>query len=442
MSWLTRDVRDRPIWMMGLIFMIPAGAMFFTAMFLEFRTGAMTPATSRKPQVIVAIVATILTFAVGCICDAIYLYGGFIRDAGVKFIFAIDRGDTIDWDAYDEENSPTRGDELNSCANELLAKMPKYTDVGLITYSWQPLETFAFSKADDAYKAAFPDLITARGDEGVSYINTLNAAISLSEQDTKKLPTRILLFTGGDEAVYLLDDNGDVHSSISENDNELGYILSSPEARAQIIQQLKDAGCTLYVISPTGQISESLQEVVTETGGISVSIEEAAVTPEFVSIITVDGDMLRSSSRSAKILSLIMLLLEGLGIGICISIMLSTVGQKRFQMILSPLMGALSFVLVKLIGTPDSNPLGLWWLWEGLSFLPLGLIFMKKNIIQKQSFTGGSETAPSQPMDSWGGSFGTGGSSSFGNNFGGTSSSSSFSSGSSWGTGFDNSAKW
>ena len=77
---------------------------------------------------------------------------------------------------------------------------------------------------------------------------------------------------------------------------------------------------------------------------------------------------------------------------ICISLMLSVSGQKRFQMILSPMMAMLSFVMVKFLGTPDSNPVDLWWLWEGLSFLPLGVIFMNGNdtaSMKSRAVTGG-----------------------------------------------------
>ena len=60
---------------MGLIFMVPTAALMLAAMMVEGATSAMTPGTSRKPQIIVAIAATIATFLVGCICDLIYLTG-------------------------------------------------------------------------------------------------------------------------------------------------------------------------------------------------------------------------------------------------------------------------------------------------------------------------------------------------------------------------------
>lgn len=378
MCFLTRGVKDRPLWMMGLIFMVPAGAMFFSAMLLEFKTGVMTPSTSRRPQVIVAVVATLLTFLVGCIFDAIYLYG-FIRNAGVNFVLAVDRGDTVGWAAYDAEGSPTRGEELNACAQRLLAKMPSYTDVGLITFEWEPGNVYPIQKANKAYKEAFPTMIQGGGAYGVSYYNAIDKALAMVEQANNKLPTRIIILTGGNEAVYLLDNNGDVHDEIANQQAYRDHTVAHAASRNALIERLKAAGCTVFVVSPKGEITDGLREIVTATGGLSVSIAEADTVPQFVSIISIDGDMLRANTLPAKVLTGIMLLLEGLVVGFSLSIMLSVSGQKRAQMIISPLMGILCFVMVKLLGTPENNPVNMWWLWEGLSFLPLGVIFMTGN---------------------------------------------------------------
>lgn len=380
MCFLTRDVKDRPIWLMGLIFMVPAGAMFFSAMLLEFKSGVMTPSTSRKPQVIVAVIATVLTFLVGCICDAIYLYG-CIQNAGVNFVIAVDRGDTSAWSAYDAEGSPTRGEALNACALRLVEKMPAYTDVGVLTFEWEPLNVQPVVKATNAFKDALPALLSGGGGSGVSYYTALDRAVALAEAAgvQNQLPTRIILLTGGDEAVYLIDENGDVFDTIANQDHYSVRTIAQADSRAQMIQKLQAASCTLYVISPTGEVDAGLREVAEATGGLCVSVVDAEIVPEFVSIVTVDGDMLRATTVPAKVLTGVMLVLEGLVVGVCLSIMLSVTGQKRAQMIISPVMAVLCFLMVKFIGTPDHNPVGLWWLWEGLSFLPLGVIFMTSN---------------------------------------------------------------
>lgn len=405
MCFLTKNVADRPVWMMGLIFMVPAGAMFFSAMLLEFKTGVMTPSTSRKPQVIVAIVATLLTFLVGCICDAIYLYGG-IRNAGVNFVMAVDRGDTASWAAYDGENSVTRGEALNECAVKLLDKMPSYTDVGMVPFAWEPMNAYPIQKAGKAFKDSVRDGLAVNDDTGASFYNALMKAVEMVRVADNDLPTRILLLTGGDEAVYLVNDDGDVVDTVGAKEAYHAQTLKNDASLQSLINLLKSAECTVYVITPTGNISTELRKLVSETGGLSVSIAEADTVEAFVSIITVDGDMLRATTMPAKILTGVMLVLEGLVVGICISIMLSVSGQKRFQMLLSPLMAVISFVMVKFLGTPDWNPVGMWWLWEGLSFLPLGLIFMNANDVASMA----SRVGPTSEWGNAGGFSGVSGS--------------------------------
>ena len=73
-----------------------------------------------------------------------------------------------------------------------------------------------------------------------------------------------------------------------------------------------------------------------------------------------------------------MLLLEGLSLGVCISLMLSLKGQFRIQYIISPLMGLLAFVLLKFIW--DNNDImTTWWLKEGIAFSLLGIVLMNRN---------------------------------------------------------------
>ena len=50
MAYLTRTVEERPVWMMGLIFMVPTAALMIAVMMVEKATSAMTPSTSRRPQ--------------------------------------------------------------------------------------------------------------------------------------------------------------------------------------------------------------------------------------------------------------------------------------------------------------------------------------------------------------------------------------------------------
>ena len=78
----------------------------------------------------------------------------------------------------------------------------------------------------------------------------------------------------------------------------------------------------------------------------------------------------------------IMLILEGLVIGLGMWLMLSVHGQLRVQMIISPLMGAAGLVLLKYVGF--NAELDYWWIIEGAAFTLLGIVFMTKNRLLNQ----------------------------------------------------------
>ena len=75
MAQLTKDTLNRPFWMIGAIFTVPTLGMFLAALLVERKTSLMTPVTSRKAQYLVALIAVISTFAVGCVCALIYQQG-------------------------------------------------------------------------------------------------------------------------------------------------------------------------------------------------------------------------------------------------------------------------------------------------------------------------------------------------------------------------------
>ena len=89
MVWLSRDMPSRPIWIMGLIFMVPVAAVFAAAILLDGITNAMTPSTSRGDQLKVAAGAIAATFLIGCLCDGIYLYTDMSVDATDDVIFLL-----------------------------------------------------------------------------------------------------------------------------------------------------------------------------------------------------------------------------------------------------------------------------------------------------------------------------------------------------------------
>ena len=395
MCFATRNVKERPLWLMGLIFMVPAGTMFFSAMLLEFSAGVMTPSGSRKPQVIVAVVATALTFLVGCLCDFLYLHGGFLKDAGANFVFAVDWGDAMADPTGNEEE--TCADVMDALALKLLARMPRYADAGLLTFGWETEKQVPILKTTGEGKMAISGALAGRPEdpEGASFVSAAEDALAMAEAAGNGLPVNLLILTSGLEAAWEIDENGQ-YRDLTEDPALKERLLSNKDTCDAQIARCKDAGVKVFVITPDGTASEGLRKLAEESGG-KVIPAAAALEDKDLAALVPDGDMLRAHYPVAKVLTLVMFLLEGLVIGICISIMLSRQGQRRWQMLISPLAGIACFALVKLAGQYPVSPIGgekLWWLWEGLCFLPLGCIFMRRN-------DGAAAETPPAPADPW-----------------------------------------
>ena len=354
LAYLTKDVQDRPVWLMGLILTLPAGAMFLSAILMEFSTGAMTPPVSRPVQIKVAVLTTLAVFVIACVCDAVYLYGGFVGDSSDNLLFLV----------YEDSPGNTSTDQaVMQVLDDLYARSGTKVEAGLFMFDFGhqntddirdtavPLAPFDVSQRDDMRRA----LIDGQQVQPSSY--GIQNAYEMAENCTNGKPTRIIIICD---------------SSISYTDPE----ENTRELWDNELERFNRAGISLYYMG-RGEIDEGIRYLVEHSGG-SISADYSAENVlETLRVFTkADGDMIRSDTHSAIVLSGIMIILEGLAIGIGLMLMLSVHGQKRFQAILSPVMAILAFVLLKIIPKPEGVPQ---WILEGTAFSLLGLVFMMRN---------------------------------------------------------------
>ena len=128
-AYLTRNVNNRNTLLIGLSFMVPMAAMLFSALMVENASNAMTPYYSRKAQAIVALLGTLATFTVGCLCDAIYL-GNLtpvyetvsVTSNACNFVFAMDKSGSMSGNR-DRESIQAINDILDSLPDDVSARM-------------------------------------------------------------------------------------------------------------------------------------------------------------------------------------------------------------------------------------------------------------------------------------------------------------------------------
>ena len=372
MAFLTRRVEERPVWMMGLIFMIPTAALMLAAMMVESATSAMTPGTSRKPQIIVAVAATVITFMVGCICDLIYLEGFRKPPARAQSeyskIIVSDRLVLV----KDRTISMTENGADQRTVEAISAILDRAGE------SWEI--GFTDGKDEIRPQPATPEgkqrLMNAakiKPDQGRLYYRTLlENALKMSAGGERT--TRIILFTDGAHP-WSENGDGDLTEAMISSNTVLWCVAPEDTALDPVLVKL---------IERTGGKTLRPSEVLIATDQLEYPCFEENVKPaEHQEELNLQLDLIRNRDRSAQIITFVMLLLEGLSLGICLSLMLSTAGQFRAQYIISPLMGVLAFVLLKLVWKTDD--LSRWWIAEGICFSLLGVVFMKKNLFSNRT---------------------------------------------------------
>lgn len=365
-AYLTRNVEERPVWMMGLIFMVPTAAMMAATLLVERVTSAMTPVTSRRPQLILAVTATVLTFIVACICDLVYLYGFKkpLPPAGAE---------EVPYETSDRLlilSDPTRSMEENGAGKKaagivssLLDSCRPEWEVGLCTGR----ASVSLSPLTNEQKKKILNETAKTPDQGrLYYQDMISSALDMAERAGAGQGTRILLLTDG------------LHAWSREEETDLAA-------------RCRNAGVTVSLVQLGESPDPSLARLIQETGGKILAPEDAARILEGMQTTRFRGeirpaaveeklklDLLRNREPAAILISCVMLLLEGLSLGVCISLMLSVKGQFRFQFILSPLMGLLAFALLKFIWDNDDIATT-WWIKEAAAFSLLGVVLMKRN---------------------------------------------------------------
>lgn len=349
LSFLTKDVQNRPIWMMGLIFTVPIAGVMFAGFLVDKAGNVMTPPTSRASQLRVTAITLAAVFLLASLCDGIYLYGGFSADAA----------DDIEFLIY--EYGHDGGSSVDTASVHVIRHLKEQTrgraNAGVYLFDWDQQNSgdvhsyVPIGRLDDQQMEKIEQMLLY----GVSQSPTsfgLSKACNEVEQFNSGRRTRIFIMT--------------IHSSVSysNSENELH----------QLIDRLNRAGCSVYLMG-TEATNAKVLELIEKTGGKMITdFSEDSIEDVLVRNAIQDGDILRADTASAILLSGIMMLLIGLAAGFGLMIMLSVQGQKRVQVLLSPLLAILGFVVLRFLKLPLPG-----WLLEGVCLGLISIVIMRTN---------------------------------------------------------------
>lgn len=387
MAWLTRDIPQRGALLLGCTFALPALTVMLTALVLEKMNSAMTPSYSRKGQLGVAAVTVLVCFIIGCFGEVVSGFSmykpveatptptpaptptPYVAPPQYNYILLLDKSSSM-LGSYNAE-----------CVNAVNAFLEDTADdvyVGVVAFSDEIIGSSNPVPMGNRKDADLQDVIGQIPQGLTDFVLPIQEALQMiSDTD---LPadraTRVILVTDG---------SSDIEDETAET----------------FIQLFHDNNASLSCLQITTYTTPAVEEIVKETGGMLLEVQDVdklhetlvlasqseptpsptptlAPTPTPEPIIIKDvlrevSSHSRSESwRSSLWTSAIMLVAEGLAIGVALTLMLSRRGQRRFQPVLSVLMGVAAVLLLIL---PETGT----WLNEAAAFSCFGLVLMKKN---------------------------------------------------------------
>lgn len=387
MAWLTRDIPQRGALLLGCTFALPALTVMLTALVLEKINSAMTPSYSRKGQLGVAAVTVLVCFIIGCFGEVVSGFSmykpveatptptpaptptPYVAPPQYNYILLLDKSSSM-LGSYNAE-----------CVNAVNAFLEDTADdvyVGVVAFSDEIIGSSNPVPMGNRKDADLQDVIGQIPQGLTDFVLPIQEALQMiSDTD---LPadraTRVILVTDG---------SSDIEDETAET----------------FIQLFHDNNASLSCLQITTYTTPAVEEIVKETGGMLLEVQDVdklhetlvlasqseptpSPTPTPVPTPTPEPiivkDVLREVSshsrseswRSSLWTSAIMLVAEGLAIGVALTLMLSRRGQRRFQPVLSVLMGVAAVLLLIM---PETGT----WLNEAAAFSCFGLVLMKKN---------------------------------------------------------------
>ena len=393
-AWLTKDIPSRPFWMLGLCFAAPVAALMLSVFLKEKASSTMTPSTSRKAQLILAGCTVLAAAVVGCFCQVTNekadTFEEVVTGEGWSDVLIIlDKSGSMSWTQetfemlldgmdYMEAREHIRpGDEsmddmATNAVLDLIGQLDEKTQVGMLIYvGWEE---------------------NKRGTEVVSLDRRLLPIEPLTPEHRQQLLNlaRSPLYNNEnfvrafEVACEMIEKRGGEKGSLSILLISDGNDVTEKFRAVTFAGRLNEYGVKVNYLYVTSEPSEEMKRLAEQTGGESIYVSERVqLLDQMQKMVTVPiyttvyKDALRDldESERAKIVTGILLLLLGVLIGISLTVMLSVHGQRRFQVILSPLMAVCAFLILVYGKGWLPEP----WIREGVAFSLLGVVLMRAN---------------------------------------------------------------
>ncbi len=368
-AYLTKGIASRPFWLLGICNAAPVAALMGAVILKERIAPSMTPSTSRKSQTIFAVCSVLTAFIVGCFCqisnvEAKEAHVEMVSEGWSDLLIILDKSGSM--------NLEGRDIAATNAVKKLVSKMNDDAQVAmLIDVGWEENNDYedivplSQRRLDFAPLYEQRDKIIKMADSPMhineNFPRAFDVACEMLEnyKADGKSPTILMISDGADctnefRAVNYAD-------RLNAMNVKVYYLYVDPDFSGEVSALAESTGGSSFYVSNLSELTEKMQEVV------KIPVYE-----------TVYRDALRDIqiSDSARIVTGVLLLMLGVLIGISLTIMLSLQGQRRFQLILSPLMAIFAFLLLAF--GKEFIPKD--WVREGTAFSLLGIVLMRSNV--------------------------------------------------------------
>ncbi|MBE5779812.1 MAG: VWA domain-containing protein [Clostridiales bacterium] len=347
LAYLTRNTfRNVPLF--GIVFAAPAILLMFLVLGIESSFSPMNPRYSRKYQTIIAACIAGIYLISGCLGEFIHEYAG-VSGNKANVIILLDKSGSMTDSPF--LSSSTYDDLCVDALETVLNNVPGTTNVGFIAFdsdilSSISLKPYSQNRLDIKSQMRMPPV------GGTNFEKPLTAALNMIQNTS--LPTKILLITDGE-------------GSLGSDSTKQWFETTCRNKNASIYY--------VYINQP--QPYTELQQLVTKTNGKSVSVNDPTSilgTLQDLNLFVAEDDLFHTNPKPRRdlIINGFVQIIPAIALGIGLFLMLSRQGQKRFQLILSPLMGIAAYIVLNYTNLSPEFA-------EALAqSLPL-LVFMRKN---------------------------------------------------------------
>ena len=395
-AWLVKDVPSRPFWMLGICFAAPVTALLLSAYLKEKVSPSMTPTTSRNAQLALVCCSILIAAVVGCFCQvtnekADTVEQVVVGDGWSDLLIILDKSGSMSIDSTTE--NLTLNDVATEAVVDLVGQMDESARVGLlIDVGWKENNTWGDIIPLNEREIPIEPLTPAHRRE---LTQMARCSLGVNENFPRAFQVACDLvreYDGQDGAlsIVIISDGADC----------------TDEFRAiDFSGQLSSRGVKVYYLYVAPDYSTEMERLTELTGGESLFVKDHKVLLEQMKRMitvpvtrTIYKDALRDINESvpAKWVTGSLLGLLGVLIGFSLMVMFSLQGQKRFQLILSPLMAILGFVILAF----GKEVITVSWIREGLAFSLFGIVLMRANRNAGHMPKGRpvQETVPADPL--------------------------------------------